>query len=55
LLGNIQSAFSTEDLSALSRMVLAEMLSYFSEQLADNASRGANLGVKAAPSIRLWR
>ena len=36
----IQSAFSIEDLSALRRMVTPEMLSYFSEQLADNASRG---------------
>jgi predicted lipid-binding transport protein (Tim44 family) len=40
LLGDIQSAFSTEDLSALRRMVTPEMLSYFSEKLADNASRG---------------
>ena len=40
LLGDIQSAFSIEDLSALRRMVTPEMLSYFSEQLADNASRG---------------
>jgi len=40
LLGDIQSAFSIEDLSALRRMVTPEMLSYFSEQLAHNASRG---------------
>jgi predicted lipid-binding transport protein (Tim44 family) len=40
LLGDIQSAFSTEDLPALRRMITPEMLSYFSEQLADNASRG---------------
>jgi predicted lipid-binding transport protein (Tim44 family) len=40
LLGDIQSAFSTEDLSALRKMVTPEMLSYFSGQLADNASRG---------------
>jgi predicted lipid-binding transport protein (Tim44 family) len=40
LLGDVQSAFSTEDLPALRRMVTPEMLSYFSEQLADNASRG---------------
>jgi predicted lipid-binding transport protein (Tim44 family) len=40
LLGDIQSAFSAEDLPALCGMVTPEMLSYFSEQLADNASRG---------------
>jgi len=40
LLGDIQSAFSGEDLSALRAIVTPEMLSYFSEQLADNASRG---------------
>jgi predicted lipid-binding transport protein (Tim44 family) len=40
LLGDIQSAFSTEDLPALRGMVTPEMLSYFSEQLAGNASRG---------------
>jgi len=40
LLGDIQSAFSIEDLSALRAIVTPEMLSYFSEQLADNASRG---------------
>ncbi len=40
LLGEIQSAYSREDLSALRAWVTPEMLSYFSEQLADNASRG---------------
>jgi predicted lipid-binding transport protein (Tim44 family) len=40
LLGDIQGAFSSEDLSTLRTMVTPEMLSYFSEQLADNASRG---------------
>jgi predicted lipid-binding transport protein (Tim44 family) len=40
LLGDIQGAFSAEDLSALRTMVMPEMLSYFSEQLADNSSRG---------------
>jgi predicted lipid-binding transport protein (Tim44 family) len=40
LLGEIQSAYSTEDLSALRARVTPEMLSYFSEQLAGNASRG---------------
>ena len=40
LLGNIQAAYSAEDLSALRATVTPEMLSYFSEQLAGNASRG---------------
>jgi predicted lipid-binding transport protein (Tim44 family) len=40
LLGEIQSAYSSEDLSALCARVTPEMLSYFSEQLAGNASRG---------------
>jgi predicted lipid-binding transport protein (Tim44 family) len=40
LLDDIQTAYSTEDLSALRAEVTPEMLSYFSEQLAGNASRG---------------
>lgn len=40
LLGEIQGAYSAEDLSALRATVTPEMLSYFSEQLAGNASRG---------------
>ena len=40
LLGHIQTAYSAEDLSALRGMVTPEMLSYFSEELAANASRG---------------
>ena len=40
LLGDIQAAYSTEDLSALRAKVTPEMLSYFSDQLAGNASRG---------------
>ena len=40
LLGEIQSAYSREDLLALRGWVTPEMLSYFSQQLADNASRG---------------
>jgi predicted lipid-binding transport protein (Tim44 family) len=39
-LGDIQTDYSTEDLSALRAKVTPEMLSYFSEQLAGNASRG---------------
>jgi predicted lipid-binding transport protein (Tim44 family) len=40
LLGDIQSAYSAEDVGALRRFLTPEMLSYFSEQLAENASRG---------------
>ncbi len=40
LLGEIQEAYSAEDLNALRARVTPEMLSYFSEELAQNASRG---------------
>lgn len=40
LLGDIQAAYSAEDLNALRTKVTPEMLSYFSEQLSENASRG---------------
>jgi predicted lipid-binding transport protein (Tim44 family) len=40
LLGEIQDAYSAEDLSALRAKATPEMLSYFSEQLAGNAGRG---------------
>jgi predicted lipid-binding transport protein (Tim44 family) len=40
LLGEVQTAFSAEDLNALRSKVTPEMLSYFSEQLAENSSRG---------------
>lgn len=40
LLGRIQDAYSNEDLNALRAHVTPEMLSYFSEQLSQNASRG---------------
>ena len=40
LLGDIQAAYSAEDLSALRAKVTPEMVSYFSEDIADNASRG---------------
>jgi predicted lipid-binding transport protein (Tim44 family) len=40
LLGDVQSAYSREDLGALRSRVTPEMLSYFSEDLARNASRG---------------
>jgi predicted lipid-binding transport protein (Tim44 family) len=40
LLGEVQTAFGREDLSALRSRVTPEMLSYFSEDLARNASQG---------------
>lgn len=39
LLGEVQAAYSAEDINALRTKVTPEMLSYFSEQLAENASR----------------
>ena len=41
LLQNVQAAWSRHDLNALRAMVTPEMLSYFSEQLSDQASQGA--------------
>ena len=40
LLGDVQAAYSAEDLSALRGKATPEMVSYFAEELADNASRG---------------
>jgi len=40
LLGDIQTAYGREDLAALRVHMTPEMLSYFSEELARNASRG---------------
>ncbi|HEY6860197.1 MAG TPA: TIM44-like domain-containing protein [Pseudolabrys sp.] len=40
LLGEVQAAYSAEDINTLRTKVTPEMLSYFSEQLAENASRG---------------
>ena len=50
LLGEIQAAYSAEDLDALRSKVTPEMLSYFSEQLAENASRGV---VNKVTDVRL--
>jgi predicted lipid-binding transport protein (Tim44 family) len=41
LLKSIQASWSQHDLDALRAMVTPEMLSYFSEQLADQANQGA--------------
>jgi predicted lipid-binding transport protein (Tim44 family) len=40
LLGEIQAAYGAEDLDALRRRATPEMVSYFADDLADNASRG---------------
>jgi predicted lipid-binding transport protein (Tim44 family) len=40
MLGEIQTAYSNEDIAAMRGRVTPEMLSYFSEQLSENASRG---------------
>ena len=40
LLTDIQDAYSAEDINALRARVTPEMLSYFNEQLSQNASRG---------------
>jgi predicted lipid-binding transport protein (Tim44 family) len=50
LLGEIQTAYSNEDIAALRSRVTPEMLSYFSEQLSENASRGV---VNQVSGVRL--
>ena len=40
LLGEIQTAYGREDLAALRAHVTPEMLSYYAEELSENASRG---------------
>jgi predicted lipid-binding transport protein (Tim44 family) len=50
LLSDVQAAFTAEDLNALRAKVTPEMLSYFSEQLSENASRGV---VNRVTDVRL--
>jgi predicted lipid-binding transport protein (Tim44 family) len=50
LLGDVQAAYSAEDLNALRAKVTPEMLSYFSEELSQNASRGV---VNQVSDVRL--
>jgi predicted lipid-binding transport protein (Tim44 family) len=45
LLKNIQAAWTAQDLAALRAMATPEMVSYFSEQLSDQASRGVRNSV----------
>lgn len=40
LLGEVQTAYGREDMAALRSRLTPEMLSYFAEELAENASRG---------------
>jgi predicted lipid-binding transport protein (Tim44 family) len=40
LLGEVQTAYGREDLAALRSRVTPEMLSYYAEELSENASRG---------------
>jgi predicted lipid-binding transport protein (Tim44 family) len=40
VLGDVQGAYSAEDLGRLRRLVTPEMLSYFAEELSANASKG---------------
>ena len=40
ILGEVQTAYGTEDLGALRARMTPEMLSYYSEELAKNSSRG---------------
>jgi predicted lipid-binding transport protein (Tim44 family) len=60
LLGEVQAAYSAEDLNALRAKVTPEMLSYFSEQLAENASRGvvnkiSNVRLEQGDLAETWR
>lgn len=50
LLGEIQSAYSAEDLGKLRALATPEMVGYFAEDLADNASRGV---VNEVGSVKL--
>lgn len=40
MLGDVQAAYSAEDLAWLRRLAAPEMVSYFAEELASNASKG---------------
>jgi predicted lipid-binding transport protein (Tim44 family) len=60
LLGEIQTAYSAEDLARLRGLVTPEMLSYFAEDLADNASRGVvnrieNVKLEQGDLAEAWR
>lgn len=50
LLGEVQAAYSAEDLNKLRQYATPEMVSYFAEDLAENASRGV---VNQVSDVRL--
>jgi predicted lipid-binding transport protein (Tim44 family) len=45
-LGDVQTAYSNEDVNKLGKLVTPEMLSYYAEELAANASRGVRNEIK---------
>ncbi|KUM23989.1 hypothetical protein AU467_31875 [Mesorhizobium loti] len=60
ILGDVQAAFSREDHQALRRLTTPEMVSYLSEELADNATHGlkndvTNLELLEADIAEAWR
>ena len=60
LLGEIQTAYSEEDIGKLRALVTPEMLSYFAEDLSTNASRGevnriANVKLLQGDLAEAWR
>lgn len=60
LLGDIQSAYSNEDLATLRTQVTPEMLSYLAEEFAQNASRGvqnriSNVKLEQGDLSEAWR
>ena len=60
ILGEVQSAYSAEDLARLRRLATPEILSYFSEDLAANASKGvvnrvSNVKLLQGDLAEAWR
>ena len=60
LLGDIQTAYSNEDLNGLRQHLTPEMVSYFSEQLSENVSRGvvnkvSNVKLLQGDLAEAWR
>jgi len=60
LLGEVQTAYSNEDLNALRARATPEMVSYFAEDLAANASRGvvnkvSNVKLEQGDLSEAWR
>ncbi len=60
LLGEVQTAYGAEDLGRLRSVVTPEMLSYFSEELAANASKGvinriSNVKLLQGDLAEAWR